>query len=374
MKFRLLCCLLVAIVPNGCALRPAAKVLSPVATASSDARAVQLFAATSRNLTGKSEEFGSTSDRSLALNYQDYHMSIPPGHKVGVIEWPTAVPDPERHFAVLARTDLTEDEFAKRVAAASHDGEAVIFIHGYNTLYQEAIFRFAQLVHDTGFNGAPILFSWPSEGKVLAYGRDRESSMFSRDHLERLIRNVAQIPSVKKVHLVAHSMGGWLTAEVLRQAKFKNDLEFNGKLGEVVLASPDIDIDVFRTQIIAIGKRSPPITVLISRNDKALAVSRLIAGNVDRVGAFVIKDPRFIEVLERAGLRVIDMSALQSGDPLQHAKFAASSALLQKFSKDLHSGLAREKSLRGKASLLTVDSSGELLERRRDPYGAVRAR
>ena len=103
----------------------------------------------------------------------------------------------------LRGADLTENEFAKRVAAASYDGEAVIFIHGYNTLYQEAIFRFAQLVHDTGFAGAAILFSWPSEGKILAYGRDRESSMFSRDHLERLIRNVAKIPSVKKVHLVA---------------------------------------------------------------------------------------------------------------------------------------------------------------------------
>ena len=373
MKFRLLCCLLV-IVLNGCALRPAANVLSPVETASSDARAVQLFVATSRNLTGKSEAFGVASDRSLGLNYQDYLMSIPPAHKVGEIEWPTAVAEPGRDIAVLERSNLTEAEFAKRVAAASHNGEAVIFVHGYNTLYQEAIFRFAQFINDTGFNGAAILFSWPSEGKLLAYGRDRESSMFSRDHLERLIRNVARIRSVKKVHLVAHSMGGWLTAEVLRQAKFKNDLEFNGKLGEVVLASPDIDVDVFRTQIIAIGKRSPPITVLISRNDKALAVSRLIAGNVDRVGAFVIEDPRFIEVLEQAGLRVIDMSALQSGDPLQHTKFAASSALLQKFSKDLHSGLAREKSLRGNASLLTVDSSGELLERRRDFYGTGRAR
>ena len=363
MKFRQLSCLLVVIALGGCALRPAARVLAPVENAASDAQGVELFTATSRNLAGKTEEFGPASDRSLALNYQAYHMSIPPGHKVGVIEWPTGVADPERHFAVLARTDLTENEFAKRVAAASYDGEAVIFIHGYNTRYQEAIFRFAQLVHDTEFAGAAILFSWPSEGKILAYGRDRESSMFSRDHLERLIRNVAKIPSVKKVHLVAHSMGGWLTVEVLRQAKFKNDLEFNGKLGEVVLASPDIDVDVFRTQIMAIGKRSPPITVLISRDDKALGVSKLIAGNVDRVGAFVIKDPRFIPVLEQVGLRVIDMSVLQSGDPLQHAKFAASSALLQKFSKDLHSGLVREKSIRGNATLLIVDRTGALHER-----------
>ncbi len=363
MKFRLFSCLLVAIVLDGCALRPAATVLVPVETSASDARRVELFAATSRNLTGNTGEFGTASGRSFTLNYQAYDMSIPPGHKAGAIEWPRGAADPERHFAVLARTDLTEDEFAKRVAAASHNSEAVIFIHGYNTLYQEAIFRFAQLVNDTGFSGAAILFSWPSEGRTLAYGRDRESSMFSRDHLERLIRNVAQIPSVKKVHLVAHSMGAWLTAEVLRQAKFKNGLEFNGKLGEVVLASPDIDVDVFRTQIMAIGKRSPPITVLISRDDKALAVSKLIAGNVDRVGAFVVDDPRIIPVLEQAGLRVIDMSVLQSGDPLQHAKFVASSALLQKFSKDLHSGLAREKSLRGNASLLFVDSTGALIER-----------
>ena len=73
----------------------------------------------------------------------------------------------------------------------------------------------------------------------------------------------------------------------------------------------------------------------------------------------MIKDPRFIPVLEKAGLWV-DMSVLQSGDPLQHAKFAASSALLQKFTKDLHSGLVREKSIRGNATSI-VDSTGHCM-------------
>ena len=101
MEFRLLCCLLVAIALDGCALRPAASVLTPVATDASDTRHVELFSATSRNLTGETSEFGTASDRSLALNYERYQMSIPPSHKVGAIEWPTGVADPERHVLRL---------------------------------------------------------------------------------------------------------------------------------------------------------------------------------------------------------------------------------------------------------------------------------
>ena len=93
MKFRLLSCLLVAIALDGCALRPAASVLTPIAT---DERYTErrALAATSRHLTGETGEFGAASDRSLGLNYQSYQMSIPPNHKAGAIEWPTAVADP----------------------------------------------------------------------------------------------------------------------------------------------------------------------------------------------------------------------------------------------------------------------------------------
>ncbi len=60
----------------------------------------------------------------------------------------------------------------------------LVFVHGFNNKFEDAVFRFAQIVHDSGAEVAPVLFTWPSKGSVLAYGYDRESTNFSRNGLE----------------------------------------------------------------------------------------------------------------------------------------------------------------------------------------------
>ncbi len=132
---------------------------------------------------------------------------------------------------------------------------------------------------------------------------------------------------------------------------------------------------MFRTQVIAIGKRNPPITILVSRDDRALAVSKRVAGgDVDRVGAFVVDDPRLVPVLEQAGLRVIDMSAVESGDSLQHSKFAASPILLQKLSRDARFGLGVEHRQAPNPGLLILDGAGLILDTPRQIFGTVTGR
>ncbi|MGK8642933.1 alpha/beta hydrolase [Brucella anthropi] len=42
----------------------------------------------------------------------------------------------------------------------------------------EAVYRFAQLVHDAKIDAAPVLFTWPSRGNVLDYVYDRESTIY----------------------------------------------------------------------------------------------------------------------------------------------------------------------------------------------------
>ena len=121
-------------------------------------------------------------------------------------------------------------------------------------------------------------------------------------------------------------MGCWLTAEMLRQAKIRGDLEFGGKLGNVLLASPDIDVEVFRSQLDVIGKRNPPIVVTTSSEDKALAVSSLLAGDNPRVGNLLLENPELKAEIERKGLIVVDTSNVQSPDPLNHTLFSSPTA------------------------------------------------
>ena len=57
------------------------------------------------------------------------------------------------------------------------------------------------------------------------------------------------------------------------------------RIGAVVFAAPDIDMDVFSSAISRIGPLAGKITVITSTNDRALALSGEIARGMTRVGA-----------------------------------------------------------------------------------------
>jgi esterase/lipase superfamily enzyme len=146
------------------------------------------------------------------------------------------------------------------------------------------------------------MFSWPSKAKLLDYGYDRESAMWSRDALERVLANVMESAGVGRLHIVAHSIGTMLTMEALRQLAARQTDVAALKIGSVVFASPDIDVDVFKSSIERVGPLAAKITLVTATNDRALAVSGLLAGGISRVGAAEKAQ------LEGLGLRVIDAS------------------------------------------------------------------
>ena len=69
-------------------------------------------------------------------------------------------------------------------------------MHGFNNRFEDAVYRFAQILHDLGADAdvAPILFTWPSAGNVFAYEYDRDSANYSRDDLEKLFATCRTIP------------------------------------------------------------------------------------------------------------------------------------------------------------------------------------
>ncbi len=294
-----------------------------------------MLVATTRQFDPPADAF--TYKRGDGLLFQKVNVSIPPNHKDGQVEAPDQLPgDPSRNFVTTQNRELDDAAFRAEVAKhLSQNGEVLVFIHGYNTTHQEAVFRMAQITADSGYRGASVLFSWPSRGELSGYLYDRESSTYSRDQLEHTIRVIAATPGVKKINLLAHSMGNWLTVEMLRQAKIRGDVEFGGKLGQIILASPDVDVDVFRKDILLIGPRKPPIVMLVSRNDYALQISERLAGRV-RAGAAVINNPEAQKEIQQAGLIVIDMTKVDSNDPLNHSKFADSPAIIQSIGKQLN--------------------------------------
>ncbi|MGO8294453.1 alpha/beta hydrolase, partial [Rhizobium ruizarguesonis] len=77
----------------------------------------------------------------------------------------------------------------------------------------DAVYRFAQVVHDSHADVAPVVFTWPSRGSIFDYNDDKESTNYSRDALEELCTRTAANPAVSDVTIMSHSMGTWLTVE-----------------------------------------------------------------------------------------------------------------------------------------------------------------
>jgi esterase/lipase superfamily enzyme len=350
-------CLIVA----ACAARPDSAVLDPVAIAAPGATSAQIFVATSRARAEPGRNVF-TAGRAQALNFAAFTISVPPTHAASNIEWPTTTPaDPRTAFATTGQSVLDSGSFYAAIdrAAAAAGGEVVVFVHGYNTNFEEALFRFAQVQHDVGRRGVPVLFAWPSTAEVTGYVADRESATFSRDYLERLLADLGRQPNVRTVLLAAHSMGSWLAVEALRQARIRGGGGL-AKLGDVMLAAPDIDVEVFATQLQAIGRLKRPITVLTAKDDRALAFSRRIGGDVERVGAASADDPRVGEAARRFGVRVIDISAMPSDTPLNHNKYVTSVPVLAQLAA---SGWRRESSL-SDVGAFVLDAAGRVIQAR----------
>ena len=245
--------------------------------------------------------------------------------KVGEVAWPKKLPpNPTTDFAVLKGEDLTQDA-AKAMLSASvrktPDRSVLVFIHGFNNRFEDSVYRFAQIVHDARTHSVPILVTWPSRGSVLAYGYDRESTNYSRNALEMLFQYLARDPEIKEVSILAHSMGNWLALESLRQMAIRNG-GLPPKFKNIMLAAPDVDVDVFRTQIADMGEQRPRFTLFVSEDDRALAVSRRVWGDVARLGSIDPEQPPYKAELAQDEITVIDLTKVKAGDSLHHDKFA----------------------------------------------------
>jgi len=186
--------------------------------------------------------------------------------------------------------------------ASAQAPSTLVFIHGFRNTFEEAALDAAHLSDGIGFRGDTMVFSWPSKAGLFDYSYDRESAMWSRDAFERVLDAVMLSAMRSRVHLVAHSMGSMLTLEALRQLNARYGDAVADKIGAVVFASPDIDMDVFTSAVVRIGPVGRKITVVTATNDRALALSGRIAGGMTRVGAAEKA------AIERLGVRVIDAS------------------------------------------------------------------
>jgi esterase/lipase superfamily enzyme len=199
----------------------------------------------------------------------------------------------------------------QRRLALSPRKEMVLYIHGVNNSFTDAALAMGEMCHYLGREFVCAIFTWPAGGKggiLFGYQEDYESSTFAVEHLRKAIRTIADTPGLEKLHILAHSRGTDVLGTALSELSFEaymqqSTLPRRFKLGNVVLLAPDLDVDVAPARIFAVlsdpdlpyGAAPNPrvvipplrgfhLTVYVSPDDKALAMSSWIFGSLARLG------------------------------------------------------------------------------------------
>lgn len=299
------------------------------------------------------------SERSAALNFADITVSVPPRRPLGAVVYPKSAPDPAKQFVpVRAETGMGRDEFLFRLNARletlpKDERVVFVFVHGYNTDFAEGLYRQVQIMHDFEVPGVAVNFSWPSAGKPALYLYDRDSVEFARDGLLETLR-LAAASKAESIQLVGHSMGALLTMKALRALSEKREKAVLRRIRMLVLAAPDIDVDVFGLLLRDIDPLPANTAIFVSRKDRALQASRRLRGGHPRVG-----QGKDIEELSRAGITVLDLSGEESpGDRLNHNTFATSPTLIALARSGF---LARESLKDDNAAEATLSAVSDLL-------------
>jgi len=263
-------------------------------------------------------------------------VSIPRNHQPGELEGPSILrfefrQDPQRHVVLLDVNPLSEDAFQAGLKARvqqSVDKDAVVFVHGFNFTFEDAARRTAQMAYDLRFDGAPIFYSWPSQGGLFDYTVDENNARWTVPNLKRFLERIARQSGAEQVHLIAHSMGNRALTAALRDLSFEPD-ETRPKFNEVVLTAPDIDAEVFKNDIAPrIVKTAERVTLYASSNDKALLSSKKIHG-YPRAGD---SGP---DLIVMPGIDTIDVSAVDTS-LLGHSYYGGNETVLADLFDLLH--------------------------------------
>jgi esterase/lipase superfamily enzyme len=240
-----------------------------------------------------------SSERSADLIFAEARLTPPSNSLLGRV---TA-----SDWSIAKVENVDRSNAAQAFAQAAFGRNLLLYIHGYKESFETAATSTIDLSEGIKFAGVTGLFTWPSAASTFSYVADRESAMWSRDSLEDLLTAIAKTPSGGRIHIVAHSMGTLLTLETLRMLRASGGESAMERIGAVVLAAPDIDIDLFARGLERLGPDAKKITVISSTNDRALAVSSRLAGGIVRAGA-ADRDR-----LEALGVRVADASEFGGG-------------------------------------------------------------
>lgn len=216
------------------------------------------------------------------LHFGVCEVNVPRNHSVGALDKTDNIAqlNANIHFLIRGHTPITEAEFFDRLDKLPGN-EVLLFVHGFNVKFQEAVHRAAQIAYDSKFQGPVILFTWPAgpaDGFISSFRMDktyadnlqaaRGSVEFMMAFLERLTKGD------KKLHIMVHSMGHQVVLPAL--VRLVSQKGYGKFIDELVLNAPDFSAVEFATVVDSLRHAARRITLYCSPNDNALKASEQV--------------------------------------------------------------------------------------------------
>ncbi|MFH2036575.1 MAG: alpha/beta fold hydrolase [Candidatus Zixiibacteriota bacterium] len=193
------------------------------------------------------------------------------------------VKNPKKYFKITELKCQSEDKFWQDVSENLQSGTdgnkpLLIYIHGYNTNFEEAIEVGSQLHSDFRVKGTTIVFSWPSKGHFTKHPKDYQNCDQSREYLENFLNQAFNKAGAREIYIIGHSMGCRLLLNTCELIALKRRENAKKLVDHIVMAAPDIDQEDIEKRGRLIYKISRKFTLYVSTDDRLLDRSSNLFG------------------------------------------------------------------------------------------------
>lgn len=248
-------------------------------------RIVPVHIASNRSGNGaacNNQSFGNTPGDSV--RYFLCPVNVPRKHSVGALDRSNSRhPDPDSYFKVDPLQTLDQSSYHKSIKKQAGD-EILLFVHGFNVPFEDAMVRAAQIAYDLKFQGAVALYTWPAgtnSNSLLSHLMIGKTYKLNQKFAARTVPLFAKYllhlsKNGRRVHVMVHSMGHQVVLPALVQLHNTGNSSF---LGEVILNAPDYATQEFRTEANKLKQTARRITLYCSPGDNALVASQKLNGN-----------------------------------------------------------------------------------------------
>ena len=293
-----------------------------------ETRSLDVFVVTNRKL--KTANFGCTNNQfgvelDNSVHFGICKINVPKNHSTGEVNLSRDNrQSSHQYFKFLNSKSLPEStviDFFKKTKRTP-----LVFVHGFNVRYEDAVLRAAQIAYDLKYQGPIIVFSWPAgagdgffDEKMIT--RTYESNRKSAKGTIQIFKNFLNDLKTNdlKINLMVHSMGHQVVLPALEELTKSNIDKNKNVINELILNAPDFEASEFLKLIDTIKETTKRITLYCSYNDKAMVVSESYNKN-ERLGACT-----FSENLDSINVSLIDAPTMGLG--LGHSYYSSRAIL-----------------------------------------------